>query len=136
MTIIKLWDTGDTDPLDWDGGDVFCRDMQWRPMSAIHYRFDGRSRNCIVAYRPKADEYMIVPVQPTTEMILSCADIPWSMQDMWSRALGALRGDRPHPVNRYQYSEETCPGHASDPKRCVHCGIHIDSLRPLEDDER
>lgn len=34
-------------------------------------------------------------------------------------------------------SEDDCPGHvASDynPKVCKHCGTHIDSLRPPEDD--
>lgn len=33
--------------------------------------------------------------------------------------------------------EELCPGHvasADDPRVCAHCGVHIDSLRPPEDD--
>lgn len=34
-------------------------------------------------------------------------------------------------------TEELCPGHvasADDPKVCAHCGVHIDSLRPSEDE--
>lgn len=37
-----------------------------------------------------------------------------------------------------EYEEEDCPGHVAskaDPKICHHCGIHIDSLRPPEDEE-
>jgi len=36
------------------------------------------------------------------------------------------------------FPEEACPGHVaskSDPKVCGRCGIHIDSLRPPEEDE-
>jgi hypothetical protein len=37
-----------------------------------------------------------------------------------------------------QVREEECPGHVAsrfDPKICGLCGIHIDSLRPPEEDE-
>ncbi len=36
------------------------------------------------------------------------------------------------------FSEEACTGHVaskSDPKICGRCGVHIDSLRPPEEDE-
>lgn len=39
----------------------------------------------------------------------------------------------------YQYSENTCPGHVGtkdDNQRCRHCGIHIDELRPPEEEEK
>jgi hypothetical protein len=35
------------------------------------------------------------------------------------------------------FDENACPGHvasAIDPKVCAHCGVHIDELRPPEDD--
>lgn len=35
-------------------------------------------------------------------------------------------------------TEEACPGHIAsgiDPKVCGRCGVHIDSLRPPDDDE-
>ena len=37
-----------------------------------------------------------------------------------------------------ELTEESCHGHiasADNPKVCARCGTHIDSLRPLEDDE-
>jgi len=40
-------------------------------------------------------------------------------------------------VPQYAHTEETCPGHvasADDSKVCGRCGVHVDSLRPLEDD--
>lgn len=36
-----------------------------------------------------------------------------------------------------QWSEENCPGHVAwsvNPKICANCGVHIDSLRPPEDE--
>lgn len=37
----------------------------------------------------------------------------------------------------YLHDESNCPGHAAsdDPKVCVYCGTHIDSLRPNEEDD-
>lgn len=38
--------------------------------------------------------------------------------------------------NAYAYDEQDCPGHVASkhaPKVCDHCGVHIDSLRPLDD---
>lgn len=49
--VLKVWQTGDVDPEDWDGGDVLCGDLNWRPLSKISNRFDGKRRNCILIYR-------------------------------------------------------------------------------------
>lgn len=41
-------------------------------------------------------------------------------------------------LGEYEHSEETCPGHvasAGSSKVCGRCGVHIDSLRPLEEGE-
>jgi hypothetical protein len=41
-------------------------------------------------------------------------------------------------TRHFHYDEEACPGHVAsrfDRKVCGLCGIHIDSLRPPEDDE-
>ncbi len=35
--------------------------------------------------------------------------------------------------NAYRFTEDDCPGHVSDMKRCVNCGVHIDSLRPTDE---
>lgn len=40
-------------------------------------------------------------------------------------------------MSEYKYTEDSCPGHVAsltDNKICAHCGIHIDSLRPQEED--
>lgn len=37
----------------------------------------------------------------------------------------------------YDYDEEDCPGHVggmNNPKICINCGTHVDSLRPPEFD--
>lgn len=37
----------------------------------------------------------------------------------------------------YPFSDENCPGHASastNRKVCIFCGIHVDELRPPEED--
>lgn len=42
-------------------------------------------------------------------------------------------GTEPTIPNAYEYEENECPGHLAskdDRKVCVHCGVHIDSLRP------
>lgn len=47
----------------------------------------------------------------------------------------AAAGNR---LGEYEHSEETCPGHvasAGSSKVCGRCGVHIDSLRPLEEGE-
>lgn len=49
--------------------------------------------------------------------------------DHLAAAIGSLAGPA--------FTEETCPGHVAsyrDTKVCGRCGIHIDSLRPPEDD--
>jgi hypothetical protein len=58
--------------------------------------------------------------------------LPHSLQVAIDHSL--TLADRVLPYCR-EYTEETCPGHASDPKRCWRCGVHVDSLRaePLED---
>ena len=40
------------------------------------------------------------------------------------------------PPTLYQFGENDCPGHVAsdDPKVCRHCGTHIDSLRPPDDE--
>ncbi|MGY3366123.1 hypothetical protein ACVWZL_003248 [Bradyrhizobium sp. GM2.4] len=46
-----------------------------------------------------------------------------------------LRG---HAGPSPQCSEENCPGHVAwthNPKICANCGVHIDSLRPPEDEQ-
>jgi predicted HAD superfamily Cof-like phosphohydrolase len=44
---------------------------------------------------------------------------------------------KPNIESVLRFSEEMCPGHTAsdtDKKVCRHCGIHVDSLRPPEDD--
>lgn len=47
----------------------------------------------------------------------------------------------PHPMDDktgFEYEEEACPGHVAskdNPKVCARCGVHVDSLRPPDDDE-
>jgi len=46
-------------------------------------------------------------------------------------------GTEPTIPNAYAFSEEGCPGHVAsehDGKVCGNCGVHIDSLRPPEDE--
>jgi hypothetical protein len=43
-----------------------------------------------------------------------------------------------HRAPTKEYAEEDCPGHVAselDPKICGRCGVHIDDLRPPDDDE-
>jgi hypothetical protein len=37
----------------------------------------------------------------------------------------------------HKFSEEDCPGHvaSADPKVCARCGVHVDSFRPLDDED-
>lgn len=38
---------------------------------------------------------------------------------------------------RLLVDEESCPGHVAsdaDPRTCGRCGVHVDSLRPCEED--
>lgn len=60
---------------------------------------------------------------------------PWTYVEL-QRLVAELQQRRAAaPV--FPFSEENCPNHvasSADPKVCGRCGIHIDSLRP-DDDE-
>ncbi len=71
---IKLWESGDVNPPDWDGGDVFCGDLVWRPLSEIRNRFDGRRRNCVVAYRP-ASQSLSTKAEELAACLERCATL-------------------------------------------------------------
>ena len=65
-------------------------------------------------------------------------DIDMSSEEVefWRGVVDAV--NRMHvPWGCFAFAEVACPGHvasAHDPKVCGRCGIHIDELRPNEDD--
>ena len=74
-------------------------------------------------------------VTPSGEVNASIACFPPCSYHVWGILDGWRYGEK-KAGERVKFTEETCPGHVAsdDPKVCVHCGTHIDSMRPPDDD--
>lgn len=63
----------------------------------------------------------------------------WDRAEQQQRATERAEAWASHPnVQALMLVDENeCPGHvaSADPKVCRHCGTHIDSLRPDDDDQ-
>jgi hypothetical protein len=61
-------------------GGVFGRDERsWAVSGTINHEY----------YRDLARDMLTAMREPTVAMILSCADVPWSQQDVWQRSIDA-----------------------------------------------
>lgn len=50
---------------------------------------DGKVDDVWVNYVDTARSVLEAIREPSIEMILACADVPWSQQDMWRRSIDA-----------------------------------------------
>ena len=70
------------------------------------------------------------------EMPIAQATINADVVQRLQRALYAKAAARPS-AGGYSFEEHECPGHVAsdrDPKVCKHCGVHVDSMRPPDDE--
>jgi len=98
------------------------QDQSKGPQASLHEKSDGSSsgtsqpRCTTLSSKPSLDRKSGIVIGGETRMTLGSKDL-------------LLTG-------KYEYDDENCPGHvaSSDSKICARCGLHVDSLRPEEED--